>query len=46
MPEHFRLSKLIYSWAQTKIEKVEPKGKRGFVRVISRWKEVFILIRG
>lgn len=48
MPKHFRLVRVIYSWAQTKLKNVEPKGgeKKGFVRVMSRWREALFLIRG
>ena len=47
MPKHFRLVRIIYSWAQTKLKNVEPKGgKKGFVRVMSRWREALFLIRG
>ena len=47
MPKHFRFVRIIYSWAQTKLKNVEPKeGKKGFVRVMSRWREALFLIRG
>ena len=47
MPKHFRLVRVIYNWAQTKLKNVEPKGeKKGFVRVMSRWREALFLIRG
>lgn len=28
MPKHFRLVRVIYSWAQTKLKNVEPKGEK------------------
>lgn len=47
MPKHFRLSRVIYIWAQTKLEKVEPRGKN---RVCESYEQMeggfYFLIRG
>lgn len=38
MPKHFRLVRVIYSWAQTKLKNVEPKG--GKKRFCERYEQM------